>query len=89
MQEGRLERLQLLFRHFGARLYERYNILITFEEYLKVCNECQIKNGILVERENKKASIVGFIKIKSKKIKVCRQINKPRGLITALPLNYE
>lgn len=83
---SRLEKLQHHFRHFGNRLYERYNILITFEEYVYYCNLPEIKNAIKVEREDGRTSMQGFLKIKGRQVKVYRQSCRPRALLTALPL---
>jgi hypothetical protein len=86
MEKNRLEKLQHFFRHFGARLSERYGILITFEEYIKECNKPFIKDETWITREDGRTSIHGFIRMKGQSIRVYRQPSRPRALLTALPL---
>jgi hypothetical protein len=86
MEKSRIEKLQHHFRHFATRLYERHNILITFEEYVYYCNLPEIKDSIRLEREDGKISMKGVLKIKGKRIIVYRQLYRPRALLTTLPM---
>ena len=87
MEETRLEKLQRHFKHFSLRLVERYDIFITFEEYVNLCNLPRIYDEIYIKRKDGRTCFKGYIKIKGIKIKVYRQYSKPRALLTALPLN--
>ena len=86
MNETRLEQLQRHFRHFSLRLVERYNIFITFEEYINFCNLPRIYDEVYIKRNDGRTCFKGYIKIKGKKISVYRQSSRPRALLTALPL---
>ena len=75
------------FRHFSERLSLRYNILISFEQYITL-HEQIIEVTELKKDENGRKSTIGYICVDSKKIKVIRSewvLGKP--LTTALPLS--
>jgi len=80
-----IEKLQYYFRHFSLRLAERYNILISFEEYVDICSRTYLKEAKYVSEENKN-SICGFLNIKGIDVKVIKRNNKPKALLTALPI---
>jgi hypothetical protein len=84
MKETRLEKLQYHFKHFSLRLAERYNIFITFEEYVDLCNLPRIYDEIYIKRPDGRTCFKGYIKIKGNKINVYRQSTRPRALLTAL-----
>lgn len=85
MEQNRIERLQYFFRHFSLRLYERYEILITFEEYLKYCNKPHIKEEVYIKHQDGRACYYGYARIKGEDVRVYRQTQRPRALLTALP----
>lgn len=87
MGQSRIEKLQFYFRHFSSRLFERYNILITFEEYLKYCNKPHIKEETYIKRDDGRTCFHGFARIKGEDVRVYRQTSRPRALLTALPKN--
>lgn len=78
------------FRHFSERLALRYNILITFEDYEKLC-ALDIKvigtdRGI----RNKIIALIGILEINGVEVNVVKSIknSKKTPLITALPKSY-
>lgn len=85
MNQDRIEKLQYFFRHFSLRLYERYGILITFDEYVKQCNKQSIEDEIYLKREDGRTCFHGFVRIKGERVRVYRQPSRPRALLTALP----
>ena len=76
------------FRHFAERLSERYGVLITFEEYVKLCDVIYLKKRKFEIRDGKKSQ-VGYIEIKGVNVKCVRSLNKPKVFITALPKQHK
>ena len=80
-----MNKLQFLFRHFAMRLIERYNISITFDEYLKLCEipylRCQKlkKNGEITYYK-------GSLDIKGVRVYVYRSTYGVKPLLTAIPI---
>jgi hypothetical protein len=64
--------------HFRERLFERYGINLTIEEYAKIC-DLPLKNAIKVDANATR----GYIEIKGVNVLVVK--HKKRQLITALP----
>jgi len=75
VQQWRLKK----YFHFSKRLYERYNLYITFDEYLTLCHapEEKIKD---IDKKVKSA----VIKIKGFDVLVLKQKYGTRLLLTAL-----
>lgn len=73
------------FRHFAERLAERYNILITFEDYVKLHKIWSLKKAKFDKRNGKK-SVIGYAYIQGVKVKCVRAAGKPKVFITALPI---
>ena len=76
------------FRHFAERLSERYNVLISFEEYLKLCTVIYLKKAKFEIRNGQKGQ-VGYIEIKGINIKCVRSLDKHKAFITALPKQHK
>ena len=70
------------FRHFGARLYERYGIMISYETYKSILKEDVYRLGA-----NKKRTFVGILNLDGVDILVVKSVDKPYHLLTALPFN--
>ena len=54
-RESRLEKLKLFFKHFSLRLSERYNIFITFEEYVNFCNFGKLQDQVYIKKNDGRA----------------------------------
>lgn len=89
MSQNRIEKLQYFFKHFSIRLNERYNILITFNEYVELCNLSLLKREELLRRPNGSKCLHGYIDIKNTLVRVYRDHKKPKALLTALPIVAE
>jgi hypothetical protein len=76
---------QLFFRHFAMRLMERYNISITYEEYVSLCQLKYIQKQEYIVKENQKPFLKGFIFIKDTRVMVYRDIGWCHQFLTALP----
>lgn len=74
--------LQYVFRHFALRLSERYNLLITFEEYKSLCEK--EFHGVVCKSSKGEPDIRGFMDIHGVKVLVVKRHNKDI-LVTALP----
>lgn len=77
------------FRHFSERLALRYNILITFEQYVFLCDEKPSIVKTKFDDQNRK-TILGYINFNDSKIKIIKSMwieGKP--LITALPMKHK
>ncbi len=72
------------FRHFAMRLAERYNIFITYEEYLQINKSGRLKKQRYKMHSDGHIGLVGYVTIQNKEVKVCRDYNH-RTLLTALP----
>ena len=77
--------LPILFRHFSMRLIERYNVYITFEDYLQLNKIKYLQKQMYKKNDENRISITGFITIKGVKVKVVRSL-KDKYLVTAVPL---
>lgn len=70
------------FSHFSERLYARYGILLTMDEYIFLSG--------LWPRKTKKSKdgkcIIGIITIKETDVKVVKSLLPPCVLLTALPI---
>lgn len=74
--------LPFVFRHFALRLSERYNLLITFEEYKSLCKK--EFHGVVCKGSKGEPDIKGFMDIHGVKVLVVKRHNKDI-LVTALP----
>lgn len=86
MKKKTLNNLQYLFRHFASRLSERYNILITFEEYVELCKLPFIRSQKL-KVNGDKFYYKGNVIIKTVKVNVYRSTIGMKPFLTALPIN--
>lgn len=85
MSQTKNERLQYFFRHFSKRLNERYNLLITFNQYLELCSIDKLENEMLFTRANGKKTKHGYININNTLVRVYKDPKEPKALMTALP----
>jgi hypothetical protein len=74
------------FRHFAERLSERYGVLITFQEYVKLCDVTYLKRSKLDRKDGRVIAKIGYIEIQGVNVKCVRQALKPKLFITALPI---
>lgn len=74
------------FRHFSLRLSERYNLLISFEDYVLLSKMPYILKAKRNVRNDGHVAMVGFISYNEQKVRVIRGIGKITPLLTALPL---
>lgn len=89
-KENKIKALQIFFRHFATRLYERCGILITFEYYLELHSEPFTKISEKINTDNGRKSHLGHLKIKDKDVLVYRGDNGFKPLLTALKIKqYE
>lgn len=86
MKQKTINRLQFLFRHFAMRLHERYNVLITFEEYVKLCELPFIRCQKLKEN-GEKSYYKGNVDIKGVRVNVYRSTHGIKPFLTAIPIN--
>lgn len=76
------------FRHFSERLSLRYDILITFEEYVQLC-KIPIDVLLVQTSDTRKKSLLGYLQIKDKKVKVVKEFQIDGSpLTTALPVTF-
>ena len=73
------------FRHFAERLSERYGVLITFQEYMKLCEVPYMKKSKFDMKDGKMAK-VGYIEVQGVTVKCVRSMSQPKVFITALPI---
>ena len=78
--------MQFLFRHFSMRLIERYNVFITFEEYVNLCKTPFIRNQKL-KVNGDRYYLKGNIDIKGTRVNVYRSPYGLKPFLTALPIN--
>lgn len=77
------------FRHFSLRLSERYELFITFEEYLFLSKLPYLRNSKTRKNDYGKPDCkIGLLKIKGVDVKVLKRIGGNKSLLTALPLNH-
>ena len=86
MKQKTINTLQYFFRHFSLRLSERYNILITFEDYVELCKMPFIKSQKL-KTKGETSFHKGNIEIKGIRVNVYRGTYGMRPFLTALPIN--
>jgi hypothetical protein len=72
------------FKHFGMRLYERYGIMITFEQYVTLSKLPYINKGRTHKDTFGELSIVGNLYINGVEVKVAKSIKGIRPLITVM-----
>jgi hypothetical protein len=70
-----IEKYQIHFRHFAMRLFERFDILITFDEYVDLCKNYTTLKEQKHKFKNGKTHHEGFIEIKGKLIFVIKNPN--------------
>ena len=74
------------FRHFAERLSERYGVLITFQEYVKLCDVTYLKRSKIDRKDGRVIAKIGYIEIQGVNVKCVRQSSNPKLFITALPI---
>ena len=87
MKQRKINFLQKSFRHFAMRLYERYNIFITFEEYLNLHIIPFKIESTIVSKETNFKSYMGWVKIKDRDVLVYKSPIGYKQITTALDLN--
>ena len=70
------------FSHFALRLSERYNLLISFEDYVYLS-----KLQYIQKAEFRVTCKVGFLNIKGIQVRVMKSTKRLKPLLTALPIN--
>ena len=76
------------FSHFALRLSERYDILISFEEYVLLSKLPYIQKPKMVkDKKGNPDHKVGWLTIKEKKVKVLKSVKTNKPLLTALPVS--
>lgn len=83
-KEGKV--YQSFFSHFALRLVERYDIFITFEEYVYLSKLPYLRNPKVKKKNGKVDCKYGYLIIKDKKVKVIKSVREPKPLLTALPI---
>jgi transcriptional accessory protein Tex/SPT6 len=76
------------FGHFALRLVERYNIFITFEEYVSLSQLPYLKKPKMrIDNEKGFHACEGFLKIQGTDVRVIRStVHYEKPLLTALPI---
>ena len=87
---SKIDKLAFDFRHFALRLFERYDMTITFEYYKELSSLPYLKNRkVRVDEDGKPNSVIGFLKIYNKKVMVLKSLRGNKSLRTALPLTHK
>lgn len=86
MKQQTIKIMQHFFRHFASRLSERYNVLITFEEYVELCKLPFIR-GQRLKTNGEKSFHKGNVEIQGIRVNVYRGVHGIRPFLTALPIN--
>lgn len=79
---------QKFFTHFAQRLIERYNVFITYEEYVFLSKLPFLRTPKMrIDKVKNKHCVEGFLTIQGQKVRVLKSaIGEAKQLLTALPL---